>query len=89
MTEQFPMDQTWNVADAKARLSELIEVVHRDGPQLISKRGKGVAVLVSVEEWQRKSERSGSLAQFFAASPLRESELEVERPSDGARDVAL
>lgn len=89
MTEDYRLDQTWSVADAKARLSELIEVVHREGPQLISKRGKGVAVVVSVEEWQRKSERSGSLAAFFADSPLRESELEVDRAGGAPRDVAL
>lgn len=89
MSEEYRLDQRWNVADAKARFSELIELVHTVGPQVISKRGKEVAVVVSVEEWQRKSERSGSLAEFFAASPLRESELEVDRAGGAERDVAL
>jgi prevent-host-death family protein len=32
------------------------------------------------EEWERKTQRQGTLADFFAASPLRDSGLEVERP---------
>lgn len=85
----FPIDQVWNVGEAKARLSELIEGALSVGPQVISKRGKEIAVVVSLEEWERKTQRSGSLAEFFASSPLRESELEVERADDDAREVSL
>jgi prevent-host-death family protein len=89
MTEDFPVDQTWSVADAKARFSEVIELAYDVGPQTISRRGKEVAVVVSVEEWRRKSQRSGSLAEFFASSPLRGSGLDVERDESAARDVML
>lgn len=88
MPEAAP-DQTWSVADAKARLSELLEHVINDGPQAITRRGQEIAVVVSVEEWQRKTKRSGSLAEFLAASPLRDSELEIDRVEIPARDVAL
>jgi prevent-host-death family protein len=82
-------DQAWSVADAKARLSELLDHVINDGPQAISRRGREIAVLVSIEEWRRKTARSGSLAEFFAASPLRDSELVIERVDAFPRDVAL
>ena len=82
-------DQTWSVADAKARLSELLEHVINDGPQAITRRGEEIAIVVSIEEWQRKTKRSGSLAEFLAASPLRDSELEIDRADIPARDVAL
>lgn len=75
--------------DAKARLSELLEHVINDGPQAITRRGEEIAVVVSIEEWQRKTKRSGSLAEFLAASPLRDSELEIDRVQIPARDVAL
>lgn len=88
MPEATP-DQTWSVADAKARLSELLEHVINDGPQAITRRGEEIAVVVSIEEWQRKTKRSGSLAEFLAASPLRDSELEIDRVQIPARDVAL
>lgn len=88
MTEQT-VDHVWSVAEAKARLSELIEHVDRDGPQTISRRGKEVAVVVSIEEWHRKSKRSGSLAEFFAESPLRGSDVEVDRDKAPPRDVSI
>jgi prevent-host-death family protein len=69
---------SWSVADAKASLSELLGQATSSGPQTITRRGEPIAVVVSVEEWQRKSRRKGNLAEFFAASPLRDSGLELE-----------
>ncbi len=46
-------------------------------------------VLVSFDEWERKTKRTGNLAEFFAGSPLRESDLVVERPSDTPRILNL
>lgn len=82
-------DQTWSVADAKAHLSELLDQAVHDGPQAITRRGEQIAVVVSIEEWHRKANRSGSLAEFFAESPLRDSELEVDRIDAPSRDIAL
>ena len=36
-----------------------------------------------------QSTRSGTLADFFAASPLRDSGLEIERSQDGPREIDL
>ncbi|HEX3733504.1 MAG TPA: type II toxin-antitoxin system Phd/YefM family antitoxin [Mycobacteriales bacterium] len=82
-------DPAWSVADAKAHLSELLDQAIHDGPQAITRRGEQIAVVVSIEEWQRKANRAGSLAEFFAESPLHESELEINRIDTFARDVAL
>jgi prevent-host-death family protein len=82
-------DRVWSVADAKARLSELLDQAVSEGPQAITRRGREIAVVVSAEEWHRKSSRSGSLAEFLAASPLRDSGLEIGRADAPPRDVAL
>jgi prevent-host-death family protein len=82
-------DIAWPLADAKARLSELIDRVEREGPQVISKHGREVAVVVPIDEWRQKTSRSGSLAEFFAASPLHESGVEIERIPLHLRDVEL
>jgi prevent-host-death family protein len=79
----------WTVANAKARLSEVIERARREGPQTITKNGVSTAVVVSVEEWQKKSVRSGSLAEFLLASPLREADVDVSRSRDDARALDL
>jgi prevent-host-death family protein len=82
-------ERAWSVAEAKARLSELLDHAVSDGPQAITRRGREVAIVVSTEEWHRKSSRSGSLAEFLAKSPLRDSGIEVERVSAEARDAGL
>jgi prevent-host-death family protein len=76
----------WSVADAKARLSEVIETARRDGPQTITRNGKPAVVVVSVEEWETKTRRKGSLAEFFRDSPLAGVELDLERIKDEPRD---
>jgi prevent-host-death family protein len=76
---------TWTVADAKAKLSEVIELAQSQGPQTITKNGRTAVIVVAAEEWERKTRRSGSLADFFAASPLPGSGLEGARRKDGPR----
>ena len=70
---------TWTVAEAKAKFSELIEKARSGAPQTITRNGRTAAVVVAAEEWERKTKRSGSLADFFADSPLRGSGLRTTR----------
>jgi len=79
----------WGVAKAKARLSALIEEARRTGPQTITLRGRKAVVVVSAEEWERKTKRRGNLAEFFASSPLRGSRLRIRRSKEGPREVGI
>ncbi|HKV23041.1 MAG TPA: type II toxin-antitoxin system Phd/YefM family antitoxin [Candidatus Acidoferrum sp.] len=79
----------WTVAEAKAKLSEVVEKARTSGPQTITRHGKEAAVVVSIEEWNRKSKRKGNLTEFFARSPLREAGLEIERMQDDPREQDL
>ena len=64
-------EESWTVAKAKAKFSEVIEKARESGPQTITKNGRTAAIVVSPEEWRRKTERVGTLADFLAASPDR------------------
>jgi hypothetical protein len=44
-------------------------------------------VIVSAEEWARKTVRKGTLAEFLLASPLRDADLDLERVRDQPRDL--
>jgi prevent-host-death family protein len=79
----------WTVAEAKAKFSEVIDKARKSGPQTITKNGRTAAVVVSAEEWERKTHRPGNLAEFFAESPLRGSGLKAPRTKDGVRKVEL
>ena len=43
----------WQLQDAKARFSELIDDTLEKGPQIVTRRGIDTAVVVSVEEWRK------------------------------------
>jgi prevent-host-death family protein len=80
---------TWTVAEAKAKLSEVIEQALSRGPQIVTRSGRKAVVIVAAEEWDRKTRRKGNLAEFFAASPLGESGLKVRRSKDDLRRTDL
>jgi len=79
----------WTVAEAKAKLSEVIDRAEADGPQTITRSGRETAVVVGVEEWRRKTRRRGNLAEFFAASPLRGAGLKVKQLRGRLRKPSL
>jgi prevent-host-death family protein len=79
----------WTVAEAKAKFSEIIDRAMREGPQTITRKGRTAAVVVGAEEWERKTKRVGTLAEFFAGSPLRGSKLKVRRIKAQPRKISL
>ena len=72
---------TWGIAQAKAQLSEVIHEAERTGPQKLSRSGREVAVVISMEEWQRLNtkpadeEAEGSMADFIMDSPFHGLEI--------------
>jgi prevent-host-death family protein len=70
--------QTWTVAEAKAKFSELVQKAQSDGPQTVTKNGRTAVVVVAAEEWERKTKRKGTLAEFFQASPFRDLNVDIK-----------
>jgi prevent-host-death family protein len=79
----------WTVAQAKAKFSEVIDKAESDGPQTITRNGRTTAVIIGVKEWERKTKRNGTLADFFAASPLSGSGVRIKRLRGRFRKVEL
>ncbi len=81
--------KTWSIADAKAHLSEVVDLALNDGPQTITRRGKKTVVVVSAEEWERRTKPKESLVEFFRNSPLYSSGIDLERVRSQPRDIDL
>ncbi len=47
------MPKVWQVQEAKARFSEMLDSSQDEGPQIVTKRGVEAAVLVRIDEWRR------------------------------------
>lgn len=82
--------QTWQMQEAKARLSELVKKAEFEGPQDITLHGRSVAVMVSRAEFDRLAGTGESLVEFMRRSPLYgEEAVRIERDHSPAREVAL
>ncbi len=87
------MPSIWKLQDAKNRLSEVVNLAQRKGPQTITRHGKPVAVIVSAEEYRRAKKPKQSLLEFLRNSPLAEAiasgELRIERSKEtwGSREL--
>jgi prevent-host-death family protein len=88
-TKRQSKSATWPVAKAKARLSAVIDQALTEGPQTITRSGRKAVIVVSAEDWERKSHRQGNLAEFLASSPLRGSGVRIKRAKEPSRRVHL
>ena len=61
----------WQVQDAKARFSELLETCLEQGPQVVTKRGIETAVLVPIDQWRRMEAARPTLKQLLLAPEPR------------------
>lgn len=85
----FYMKSTWQVQEAKNRLSEVIDQAWKSGRQTITKRHKPTAVLLSIKDYLSLTHPKTSLVDFFLHSPLRGVELDLERVKDYPRKQPL
>jgi antitoxin Phd len=70
---------TWQIQEAKARLSEVVKKAEKEGPQKITVHGESAAVVISSKEYQRFKHPKGSFVRFMQNSPLYGLELELQR----------
>ncbi len=81
--------QTWQLQEAKNRLSELVDKALHQGPQVITRRGAETAIVLSIEDYRKLRQPETDLVDFFQASPLRGADLDLERIRDTGREVDL
>ncbi len=74
------MTRVWQVQEAKARFSEMLESSVSEGPQLVTKRGVEAAVLVSVDHWRRLQRLARrNLKELLLAPEARTEDLILRR----------
>ena len=86
------VQKEWQLQDAKARFSEVFRLARERGPQRVTKHGREAVVVLPAEEFARLTTtkaREGSLVEFFRASPLRGSGIQLDRQRDFGRQITL
>lgn len=79
--------QSWQLQEAKNKLSEVIDEALQSGPQVITRHGKDTAVLVSIEQYHKMRAKRKGFVQFFRDSPLVDSGIDLGRSKDTGRKV--
>jgi prevent-host-death family protein len=78
----------WQLQDAKQRFSQLVRHARDEGPQVVTRNGEEVAVVVSIEEYRRLTRNKPDFRDFLLAAPDLDV-LEIDRAGERARIVEL
>lgn len=81
---------TWDMQEAKARLSKVIQCAESEGPQEITLDGQSVAIVITRDTYDRLAGTGKSLVEFMRSSPLYDQDDGLlVRDQSTARDVSL
>jgi prevent-host-death family protein len=80
------MQQTWQLQEAKNKFSRVVTDAIQDGPQVITRHGVEVAIVLSMTEYRKLITSNKKLSQFFRESPLSGIELDLRRDTTPQRD---
>jgi antitoxin Phd len=72
----------WQLQEAKARFSELVQKALDEGPQTVTRRGQEAVVVLSVEDYKKLEACRPSLLEVLMSGP----EGELELPEREARE---
>lgn len=82
--------QSWQLQEAKARLSEVLKQASLHGPQEITLRGKSAVVVISTNDYKKLLKKSKpSFITFLRQSPLAKTRLILKHDTSTTRDVDL
>ena len=81
--------KTWQLQEAKARLSEVIKKASKEGPQTITMRGEPTAVVISKAEYDRLKRPKENLIDFMRRSPFFGIDLDFKRDQSLTRKVNI
>jgi prevent-host-death family protein len=81
---------SWQLQEAKQKFSELVRRALEDGPQVVTRRGEEVVVVVAAEEFRRMSEQKPDFKEYLMSAPEGLELIIPERPpNDFPREVDL
>jgi len=78
----------WQLQEAKQQFSRVVERARTEGPQVVTRHGRDVAVVVSVEEFRRLRSDDDAFKRFLLGPPHVD-ELPIERSAEPPRTIEL
>jgi prevent-host-death family protein len=91
-----PIPPHWQLQEAKQRFSEVIRAVEREGPQIITRHGEDVAVIIDIAEYHKLTTPAVDLTELLLAPSSLDDDgatifaaVEAARKQDFGRDIDL
>jgi prevent-host-death family protein len=78
----------WQLQDAKQKFSQLVRQALEEGPQVVTRHGKEVVVVISAESYRKLSGSKPDFKTFLLNGPDF-GELDLSRSKETARAVNL
>jgi prevent-host-death family protein len=79
----------WQVQEAKQRFSEMLRAAESGEPQIVTRHGEEVAVMIDIAQYHHFQGQSVRFMDYLRSEPLLDADLEIERASDAPRTVDL
>ena len=76
----------WQVQEAKQRFSELLRAARQDGPQVVTRHGEEIAVVVDIAEYRRLRGDVPDFKDFLRSGPDF-ADLELTRSPERPREI--
>jgi prevent-host-death family protein len=74
----------WQVQEAKQRFSELIRAAETEGPQVVTRHGQEIAVVIEIAEYRHLKGQFVQFKDYLRAGPGFD-DLDLDRPADRPR----
>jgi len=78
----------WQLQEAKQRFSEVLRRAHTEGPQIVTRHGEEVAVIIDIEEYRHMSGSVADFKEFLLSAPELDT-LDIQRSRERARRIDL
>jgi prevent-host-death family protein len=78
----------WQLQEAKQRLSEVVRRAHDEGPQIVTRHGEEVAVVIDIAEFRRLRGDFSDFKDYLLSGPDLH-DLEIMRSRERTRPVDL
>ena len=80
------MTRTWQLQEAKNKLSKVVDDALNQGPQIITRRGVEVVIVIAYEQFKKMTVSEQKLSDFFRSSPLVGQDLDLTRDKSAIRE---
>jgi prevent-host-death family protein len=88
------MATVWQLQEAKQRFSEVVRQAEDDGPQVVTRHGQEVVVVIAFDDYQRLVPGRPGFKEFLRAEPFFDDldfqvDLDVDRSREPAPEIEL